>query len=131
MQDQLPNQGGSGKLVKRVTERRLARAGLEGLPAVIAQAGEKAGRRFVEFFTANIRNKNTRLAYGRAANTITKAVTRKRRQRRCNRAPHPHRRHPRLSAPTHRPNPSLAGVPQPRADCRRRNAQPRTDSRLR
>src|SRR4051794_39332805 len=36
------------------------------LPAVIAQAGEKAGRRFVEFFTANIRNPNTRTAYARA-----------------------------------------------------------------
>ncbi len=66
MQDQSLNQGRAGKLVIRVTERRLARAGFEGLPALIAQAGEKAGRRFVEFFTANIRNKNTRLAYGRA-----------------------------------------------------------------
>lgn len=36
------------------------------LPAVIAQAGERAGRRFVEFFTANIRNPNTRTAYARA-----------------------------------------------------------------
>lgn len=36
------------------------------LPPVIAQAGEKAGRRFVEFFTANIRNPNTRTAYARA-----------------------------------------------------------------
>ena len=36
------------------------------IPAVIAAAGEKASWRFVEFFTANIRNKNTRAAYGRA-----------------------------------------------------------------
>ena len=36
------------------------------LPAVIAGAGERAGRRFVEFFTANIRNPNTRAAYARA-----------------------------------------------------------------
>ena len=36
------------------------------MPAVIAAAGEKAGRRFIEFFTANIRNKNTRVAYARA-----------------------------------------------------------------
>src|SRR5262249_35585333 len=28
--------------------------------------GQKASRRFVEFFTANIRNRNTRLAYARA-----------------------------------------------------------------
>jgi integrase/recombinase XerD len=35
------------------------------LPALIAAAGPKASRRFVEFFTANIRNKNTREAYRR------------------------------------------------------------------
>ena len=36
-------------------------------PALIADAGDKAARRFVEFFTVNIRNQNTRAAYGRAA----------------------------------------------------------------
>lgn len=36
------------------------------IPAVIADAGERASKRFLEFFTANIRNKNTRLAYARA-----------------------------------------------------------------
>jgi site-specific recombinase XerD len=36
------------------------------LPAIIANAGERASRRFVEFFTANIRNRNTRIAYARA-----------------------------------------------------------------
>ena len=36
------------------------------LPVVITAAGERASRRFVEFFTANIRNKNTREAYARA-----------------------------------------------------------------
>jgi site-specific recombinase XerD len=36
------------------------------IPAQIATAGENAARRFVEFFTANIRNPNTRGAYGRA-----------------------------------------------------------------
>lgn len=46
----------------------LRRAEPPGLlvPAVIAGAGERAGRRFVEFFTANIRNPNTRAAYARA-----------------------------------------------------------------
>jgi integrase/recombinase XerD len=39
---------------------------LNALPAMIAREGEHAGRRFVEFFTANIRNKNTRMAYMRA-----------------------------------------------------------------
>jgi hypothetical protein len=29
------------------------------VPAVIAKRGQHAGRRFVEFFTANIRNPNT------------------------------------------------------------------------
>jgi site-specific recombinase XerD len=37
------------------------------LPAMIAGAGERAEWRFVEFFTVNIRNPNTRAAYGRAA----------------------------------------------------------------
>jgi hypothetical protein len=34
-------------------------------PALAATAGAKTSRRFVEFFTANIRNKNTREAYRR------------------------------------------------------------------
>jgi site-specific recombinase XerD len=37
------------------------------LPALIAGAGEGAALRFLEFFTVNIRNKNTRVAYTRAA----------------------------------------------------------------
>src|SRR5271154_7378529 len=37
------------------------------VPALIAARGQHAGRRFVEFFTANIRNPNTRKAYYRAA----------------------------------------------------------------
>jgi site-specific recombinase XerD len=36
------------------------------VPVVVAQAGPRAGRRFVEFFTANIRNPNTRAAYARS-----------------------------------------------------------------
>lgn len=36
------------------------------VPALIAQAGDKAGRRFFEFFTANIENENTRAAYVQA-----------------------------------------------------------------
>jgi hypothetical protein len=32
------------------------------VPAAIADAGEHAVRRFLEFFAANIRNKNTRIA---------------------------------------------------------------------
>jgi integrase/recombinase XerD len=37
------------------------------LPAIIADAGEAAGRRFIEFFIATIRNGNTRRAYAKAA----------------------------------------------------------------
>jgi len=33
------------------------------VPRVIAAAGDQAGRRFLEFFAATIRNKNTRMAY--------------------------------------------------------------------
>src|SRR4051812_19593521 len=36
------------------------------VPALIADAGDGAARRFVEFFTANIENQNTRLAYAQA-----------------------------------------------------------------
>ena len=36
------------------------------IPALIADAGEKAGKRFIEFLTATIRNANTRHAYARA-----------------------------------------------------------------
>ena len=44
----------------------LVRAGLETLPTIIRAQGERAGRRFIEFFTATIRNRNTRMAYARA-----------------------------------------------------------------
>src|SRR5437899_1970559 len=44
----------------------LVRAGLETLPASIRAQGERASRRFIEFFTATIRNRNTRMAYARA-----------------------------------------------------------------
>jgi site-specific recombinase XerD len=37
------------------------------LPALIAGAGDRAALRFLEFFTVNIRNRNTRTAYSRAA----------------------------------------------------------------
>jgi site-specific recombinase XerD len=46
--------------------RDLARAGLEQLPAAIVRAGEKSIWRFLEFFTANIRNRHTRAAYAHA-----------------------------------------------------------------
>jgi hypothetical protein len=44
----------------------LVRAGLDALPPIIRARGERASRRFIEFFTADIRNRNTRGAYARA-----------------------------------------------------------------
>jgi site-specific recombinase XerD len=40
------------------------------VPALIQGAGDRAAPRFLEFFTVNIRNPNTRAAYGRAATTF-------------------------------------------------------------
>jgi hypothetical protein len=34
-------------------------------PALVASAGDRAQERFIEFFTANIRNRDTRRAYAR------------------------------------------------------------------
>src|SRR5579862_4210559 len=48
--------------------RALIRVGFDQLPAPMAAAGERASWRFIEFFTANIRNPNTRRAYGRPVN---------------------------------------------------------------
>jgi hypothetical protein len=48
----------------------LVRAGLETLPAIIRAQGERASRRFIEFFTATIRNRNTRMAYSAGGKTI-------------------------------------------------------------
>ena len=39
-----------------VPKRQLAQMGLDALPAVVLDAGENAARRFLEVFTANIRN---------------------------------------------------------------------------
>ena len=56
------------KLVPKSASRSVAAApGPVIVPAVIADAGDHAAKRFLEFFAATIRNKNTRLAYYRAA----------------------------------------------------------------
>ena len=44
----------------------LVRAGLDVLPRIVRVRGERASRRFIEFFTATIRNRNTRMAYAHA-----------------------------------------------------------------
>lgn len=46
--------------------RQLSATSGVAVPMVIQDAGPDAIRRFVEFFTANIRNPNTRAAYMRA-----------------------------------------------------------------
>jgi integrase/recombinase XerD len=48
------------------SQRELTRAGLDALPSAIHSSGDAGIRRFLEFFTATIRNKNTRLAYAQA-----------------------------------------------------------------
>jgi hypothetical protein len=45
------------------------------VPATIADVGEHAARRFLEYFAANIRNKNTRMAYYRAVCSFFAWVT--------------------------------------------------------
>ena len=45
---------------------KIAAIAPNGVPAVIAAEGTRAKKRYIEFFTANIRNKNTRGAYFRA-----------------------------------------------------------------
>ena len=61
-----PLTAGMKKELVSTSANSLARFGFDKLPRVITNAGERASRRFVEFFTANIRNKNTRLAYAQA-----------------------------------------------------------------
>ena len=45
------------------------------VPALIADAGEQASWRYIEFFTANIRNANTRRAYARACGNFLPGAT--------------------------------------------------------
>ena len=49
-----------------MTTPAIRNQGSQIVPALIADAGDQAARRFLEFFTANIRNRNTRAAYAQA-----------------------------------------------------------------
>jgi integrase/recombinase XerD len=49
-----------------LTPQPLAPVGVDAVPALFIDAGERATFRLIEFFTAEIRNKNTRIAYGNA-----------------------------------------------------------------
>src|SRR5215813_1448916 len=45
---------------------RKTETGALALPNIVSREGPETSERFVEFFTANIRNKNSRLSYARA-----------------------------------------------------------------
>jgi site-specific recombinase XerD len=67
MSDALTTHVMSPSLPVPAPKTRIAGAPATNLvPALIADAGEQASWRYVEFFTANIRNPNTRRAYARA-----------------------------------------------------------------
>jgi len=55
-----PRAGDTGTKLASLTETAV-------VPALVASLGDAAARRYVEFFTANIRNPHTRRAYARAA----------------------------------------------------------------
>ena len=55
----------AGEIVVR-ERKELWAIGFDGVPKIISAAGQRAHFRFLEFFTANIRNANTRQSYGRA-----------------------------------------------------------------
>ncbi len=59
-------------------DKALGQTGHGHVPAIVAGAGENASRRFLEFFTANIRNPNTRRAYGRAVGDFFRWCERRR-----------------------------------------------------
>jgi hypothetical protein len=52
----------------------LIRVGLETLPAAIAAAGADTSERFIEFFTANIPHRNTRMAYALGVRSVFRLV---------------------------------------------------------
>jgi site-specific recombinase XerD len=54
------------QLVAKKNQELVVSGASSGVPATIANAGQRAGLRFIEFFTANIRNPNTRRAYHRS-----------------------------------------------------------------
>ena len=60
---------GTDRAATRMTEqlpRRATTADNAIVPSLVANEGDAAGWRYVEFFTANINNPNTRRAYARA-----------------------------------------------------------------
>ena len=62
----MSHEGGMMKSLILSPHNQLQTTTADGVPALFAAAGKTAVQRYVEFFTANIRNPNTRDAYGRA-----------------------------------------------------------------
>lgn len=61
----------STEIVPKGSGRLARNSGLQGLvPTLVARSGESAARRFIEYFTATIRNSNTRAAYMRAVGSF-------------------------------------------------------------
>jgi site-specific recombinase XerC len=58
--------GASGRGIESISMNQLV-AFADCAPALVGTAGTRASYRFFEFFTANVRNPNTRRAYARAA----------------------------------------------------------------
>jgi site-specific recombinase XerD len=65
MSDQTPDQARQLTVVPAASSRKISATVAASIvvPAIVADAGDRAARRFLEFFDATIRNKNTRLAY--------------------------------------------------------------------
>ena len=53
-------------VIQVAKSQQMAVAATAIVPGIVADAGDQAARRFLEYFAANIRNKNTRMAYYRA-----------------------------------------------------------------
>ena len=56
----------TAQLPATIRQAKHATGAAHVVPALVAAAGDRASRRFLEFFAANIRNPHTRRAYGRA-----------------------------------------------------------------
>jgi site-specific recombinase XerD len=65
----MPEQTRQLTVVPAANSRKISAAVAASIvvPAIVADAGDRATRRFLEFFAATIRNKNTRMAYLHAA----------------------------------------------------------------
>lgn len=61
---------GNGDSIIPVVPRQLANV-LDAVPTIFSEAGQQAAWKFVEFFTAHIRNPNTRVAYARAVSQFS------------------------------------------------------------